>query len=70
MGTVVRILGCVAAAVPASSELAVPFHSDRRIVAGLHTARQTPATEHADSEGAAEQRDAADEAQGGTRTAS
>lgn len=39
-------------------------------VAGLHTARQNPATEHAESEGAAEQPDAADEAQGGTRTAS
>jgi hypothetical protein len=31
LGTVVRIPGCVAAAVAVSSDLAVPFHSDRWI---------------------------------------
>ena len=38
-------------------------------VAGLRTALHGPAKEHEESEGAAQQADAADEAQGGTRTA-
>jgi hypothetical protein len=60
---VVRVWGCVTVAVPVSSGRAVPFHSDRGITL-LGCLR--PGHEHAESEEAAEQCDAADEAFGGT----
>ena len=63
---VVRVLGCVTVAVPVSSGLAVPFHSDRGITLLGSIRPGKSGHEHAESEGAAEQRDAADEAFGGT----
>ena len=63
---VVRVWGCVTVAVPVSSGLAVPFHSDRGITLLGCIRPGKSGHEHAESEGAAEQRDAADEAFGGT----
>ena len=43
-GQVVGILGCTAAAVPVSSGVAVPFHSDRRIRCWAAYGPATPTT--------------------------